>query len=202
MNENKINQRRSDIIEAAIQVFSEKGYHATKISDIAELLKIGHGTFYRYFKSKFDIFNAIADDLILHVGQMVTTEAPTESNSLEDYRAQLNRIGKSLFDIFMTDIRIFRIAFYELLGVDATLNEKLENAIKLFDLYTEQYLINGVNKCFLRPDLDTEVIAKAVNGMIFVSCKAVLDAEDKDAAYQRWMNSVSLLMLDGMALRA
>ena len=200
MSGEKILKKRLDILEAAIDVFAEKGYHATKISDIAAILKMGHGTFYRYYKNKFDIFNAIADDLIDQVGRVVALEAPTESNDVEAYRNQIHRIGKGLFHIFMKDPRIFRIAFYELLGVDATLNDKLENAMKLFDLYTEAYLKNGVEKGFLKSDLDTEVLARAINGMIFVSCKAVLEAEDKKTAFHRWMDAVTLLMLDGMAL--
>ena len=200
MGEDKILKKRADILEAAIDVFAEKGYYATKISDIAAILKMGHGTFYRYFKNKFDIFNAIADDLIAQVGLVVADEVPTGSNDAAAYRDQIYRIGKGLFGIFMKDPRIFRIAFYELLGVDATLNDKLETAMKLFDLYTEAYLKNGVEKKFLKPNLDTAVLARAINSMIFISCKAVLEAEDKEETFHRWMDAVTLLMLDGMAV--
>lgn len=45
-------QRRGEILRAAAQVFSEKGYYKTRISDIAARAKMGHGTVYRFFPSK------------------------------------------------------------------------------------------------------------------------------------------------------
>lgn len=38
-------QLRAEIVEAAFVEFSERGYHQTAISDIAQRLGIGHGTF-------------------------------------------------------------------------------------------------------------------------------------------------------------
>ena len=59
--EELVEQRRNEIIEAAYEVFSTKGYTATGIADIAERLGIGHGTFYRYFKNKRDILDQVID---------------------------------------------------------------------------------------------------------------------------------------------
>jgi len=53
-------QRRKDILEAALQVFGEKGYYKTKIEDIAVLAGVAHGTVYRYFPSK----SALAMEII------------------------------------------------------------------------------------------------------------------------------------------
>jgi AcrR family transcriptional regulator len=48
-------QRRQDILNAAVQVFGEKGFHKTKIQDIAMLAGVAHGTVYRYFSSKSEL---------------------------------------------------------------------------------------------------------------------------------------------------
>ncbi len=47
---------RSLIIEKAIKLFREKGYEKATIADIANVAQIGIGTFYKYFKSKKDLF--------------------------------------------------------------------------------------------------------------------------------------------------
>ncbi len=201
MKQDKIAKRREEILEAALDVFAEKGYHATKIADIAERLGIGHGTFYRYFKNKLDIFSSVADGIIAKVGQMVAQEQPDESHDVDSYRQQLYRIGQSLYDIFMEDVRMFKLVYYEILGVDPLLNKKLDDAMDLFDLYTEEYLKNGVNKGFLRPDLDTDILAKAINGMLFTASRSVIEAESSQKAFDRWVDSVTLLMLDGMVNR-
>lgn len=47
------------IVEAAITVFAKKGYHKTKMSDIAKEVGVSKGTLYQYFKSKKELFEAV-----------------------------------------------------------------------------------------------------------------------------------------------
>ncbi len=46
-------ERRKDILKAAMVVFSQKGYHEAKMQEIAQQAGIANGTVYRYFPSKF-----------------------------------------------------------------------------------------------------------------------------------------------------
>lgn len=48
--------KRTQIIKAAVQVFSEKGFHDAKVEDIAQQADIGKGTVYEYFSSKTELF--------------------------------------------------------------------------------------------------------------------------------------------------
>ena len=54
-------ERKQEIIEAALHLFSQKGYEHTTIQDIAKYLNISQGLCYRYFKSKAEIFTATAE---------------------------------------------------------------------------------------------------------------------------------------------
>ncbi|QDQ01345.1 TetR/AcrR family transcriptional regulator [Lysinibacillus fusiformis] len=45
------------LLEKAVELFSEKGYHDTKISDIVKLANLTQPTFYLYFKSKQSLYN-------------------------------------------------------------------------------------------------------------------------------------------------
>lgn len=51
------NQKRKDILASARSLFSERGFHDTKMEDIAQGAGVGKGTLYGYFKSKQDIFD-------------------------------------------------------------------------------------------------------------------------------------------------
>jgi len=51
--------RRESIIQAAIEVFSKKGFHAAGISEIAKRAGVADGTIYQYFKNKEDLFFSI-----------------------------------------------------------------------------------------------------------------------------------------------
>ncbi|WMJ77333.1 MULTISPECIES: TetR/AcrR family transcriptional regulator [unclassified Sedimentibacter] len=58
------NQKRSRILSAARVLFREKGYHDTKMDDIAQSAGVGKGTLYEYFKSKQDIFDETCVDFV------------------------------------------------------------------------------------------------------------------------------------------
>ncbi|MDD5174858.1 MAG: TetR/AcrR family transcriptional regulator [Sterolibacterium sp.] len=48
-------QRREQIIAAAVTLFSERGYFQTTIEDISNAIGVGKGLIYRYFKDKNDV---------------------------------------------------------------------------------------------------------------------------------------------------
>jgi AcrR family transcriptional regulator len=54
-------ERRLEIINAAESLFNEKGFENTAVSDIVKSIGVAQGTFYYYFKSKDDVFNAISE---------------------------------------------------------------------------------------------------------------------------------------------
>ncbi len=59
-NPNRFDRRREktrlDLLEAAERVIAAKGYHQTRIADIATEADVGLGTFYLHFKTKNEIF--------------------------------------------------------------------------------------------------------------------------------------------------
>lgn len=55
--------KRIKILEAALYLFSRKGYHRTRMREIAEHAGVGKGTIYEYFESKEDLFTS----LIVHL---------------------------------------------------------------------------------------------------------------------------------------
>jgi AcrR family transcriptional regulator len=53
---------RQAILEAARIVFAQLGYESTTVRDIIRRTELASGTFYNYFKSKEEVFEALADD--------------------------------------------------------------------------------------------------------------------------------------------
>ncbi|MEN6392180.1 MAG: helix-turn-helix domain-containing protein, partial [Syntrophomonas sp.] len=62
MASKRIKGKRELIIEAAIKVFSQKGYHNTRMEEIAQAAGIGKGTIYEYFESKLQLFQSMMED--------------------------------------------------------------------------------------------------------------------------------------------
>ncbi|WP_432723684.1 TetR/AcrR family transcriptional regulator [Jeongeupia wiesaeckerbachi] len=57
--------RPHEILEAALELFAEKGYAATRIDEIAKRAGVTRGTPYLYFAGKEDIFKALINELLL-----------------------------------------------------------------------------------------------------------------------------------------
>jgi len=54
--------KRARILEAAVQAFSQNGYHATRMSDIAKAADVADGTVYLYFAGKEELLSTIFED--------------------------------------------------------------------------------------------------------------------------------------------
>jgi AcrR family transcriptional regulator len=52
-------ERRKQILDAAIRVFADHGYHGARVGDIAEDAGVAHGLLYHYFASKDDVLRTI-----------------------------------------------------------------------------------------------------------------------------------------------
>ena len=51
------------LLDAGVEVFAKRGYHAARVDDIVKVAKTSHGTFYLYFANKEDLFRALAADV-------------------------------------------------------------------------------------------------------------------------------------------
>ena len=52
-------ERRRQILDAAVRAFAKKGYHACRVSDIAEEAGVAYGLVYHYFESKDAVLESI-----------------------------------------------------------------------------------------------------------------------------------------------
>nr|WP_280393164.1 TetR/AcrR family transcriptional regulator [Nocardia brasiliensis] len=189
---------RQEIIDTAFVCFSEKGYHATGIADIAGQLGIGHGTFYRYFSNKRDIIDHVIDDLSAKIIDTLGTDnAPNAATTLDEYRAQTDRIGQALTHILMGDRRVAQLLLVHAPGIDDELTARLYGLLDMADALTAGYLEHGVELGYLRADLDTVNTARAVTGMLLAGI--VHGLRDTDEATLRGLNeAIRRLLIDGV----
>ena len=186
--------RRNEILDAAERIFADKGYHDTGIADIAAHLGIGHGTFYRYFKNKREIADRIMDRVISHMAAVGLAEDPEASDTIEAYRAQVSRILGGMLELAGSQPHLVRFFHQQSLVVDA---DRLARVLDQYAVFSQRFLINGVSKGFLRPDLDVECTAQALVSLIFEGMRRVLSTEDEHFR-RRWIASGMALMFDGV----
>ena len=78
-----INERKEQILNAAIKVFARKGFAGTLVDRVAELAKLGKGTIYRYFDNKQDLFVSTALRGIDDLTNLTLKEIEEGKNPLE-----------------------------------------------------------------------------------------------------------------------
>lgn len=195
-------QLRLDIIQAAFEEFSARGYHQTAISDIAKRLGIGHGTFYRHFQNKRDILEHVINDVSAKImGALSAENAPTAADSLEGYREQLARIAQGLTMIIAEQPAIARLVLFEATSIDPEMTTRLLTLLDWGGKMTAAYMENGVRLGFFRQDLDTESTGHAIVGMILMSVVRFLNAPNDLDAQKKFGDAVQRLLVDGVAVR-
>jgi AcrR family transcriptional regulator len=75
---------RQAILAAARRVFAQMGYDAASVRDIIRGTELASGTFYNYFRSKEEVFEAIADDSAARFKPLLRA-ARERAQSFEDY---------------------------------------------------------------------------------------------------------------------
>ncbi|OQX88948.1 hypothetical protein B6D60_00625 [candidate division KSB1 bacterium 4484_87] len=91
--------KKSEIVNAAMKVFAQKGFANTKMSDIARAAKIGKGTIYEYFHNKNDIF----EHGFLSLMELWETNIAKRIFRITDPEEKLKAIFYSFLDFFEGD---------------------------------------------------------------------------------------------------
>jgi AcrR family transcriptional regulator len=94
---------RQAIIDAARRVFAELGYGATTVRDIIRATELASGTFYNYFKSKEEVFQALQDETALRVRPRLRAER-IRARNFEEF---ISGSFRTFFDFVKNDRTTF-----------------------------------------------------------------------------------------------
>ncbi len=81
------------LLDAGIDVFARRGFHAARVDDIVKAAKTSHGTFYLYFANKEDLFQALVADVAEEMRGLADSLGPIGSDprGRAELRAWLDR---------------------------------------------------------------------------------------------------------------
>jgi len=156
-------QRRTQILERALGVFAEKGYHGASISDVVKAAGVARGTFYLYFDSKEAVFLDLLDDLLSTLRASVG--GVDLSEGAPPMEAQLHGIVVRILRATESNRALTRIIFREAVGLDASVDAKLREFHDGLGQWLVGALMLGAELGLVRP-CDAEVVATCVVGMV------------------------------------
>ena len=148
---------RDQIIDAGISIFSQKGFHATGMDEIARLAGVAKGSLYYNFKSKSDLFAVIVSEGIADLHRQIE-EVIDRGNSIQEImeglieaNLQACQAYPELVDLIMRD---------QVSGLDAEAAERIRQAKNQYIHYIASLLEEGMREGILRRG-DTTAMASA-----------------------------------------
>jgi TetR/AcrR family transcriptional regulator, repressor of fatR-cypB operon len=84
--------KRDVILNAALELFAERGFHGTAVPLVAERAKVGAGTLYRYFDSKEALVNALYQREKTCFLRELVTDFPIDAPPREQFRVFWRRL--------------------------------------------------------------------------------------------------------------
>jgi AcrR family transcriptional regulator len=114
--EAKLTEKQIKILQAAVEMFAEKGYAATSTSEIAKRAGVAEGTIFRHYKTKKDLLLAIViPTLTKAIVPTVAKELVKDvfENQYESYEEFLRMLIKNRYDFVKKNLPLIRIFWQE-----------------------------------------------------------------------------------------
>ena len=125
------------ILEAALEMFSRKGYDGTNIRELTASLGLVKSSMYRHFKSKEEIWNTLLDEMIAYYGARFGS--PENLPPIPDSLEGLVAMTRHMTDVTIHDEKI--IMTRKLLSIEQFRDERAR------DLATKHFL-TGLKEMF------------------------------------------------------
>jgi TetR/AcrR family transcriptional regulator, fatty acid metabolism regulator protein len=142
---------RQRLLDAAEEVFAEKGYHGTGVEDIVRASDSSKGGFYFHFPNKQAIFLALIDALVPRLAAAVDHAIAAEPDPV----AQLDAALRTVLETFSRHRRLSKILLIEAVGLGHGFDEKLMQTRSRFARMIQEYLDRAVAAGAIAPQ-DTE----------------------------------------------
>lgn len=163
---------RQALLDAALIVFSQKGYAAARLEDVAEHAGVSRGAIYWHFHSKAELYNTLVEETSAQTEGVIQRAVAEGTTILDKHR----RVMIGLLRLLEEDAT-YR-AVQELVLFKTEITPELEEGLKIkaaalraTEARIARSLQEGVAAGEIRADLDPVIMARAaltyLNGIIF-----------------------------------
>ena len=150
--------RRSELVEVAARLFSERGYHGTSMQDLGQALGIQRGSLYAHIGSKQDLLFDVVDDgaeRFLARGEQALTEGGTARERLRALLVGHIETAAQHLDASTVFLNEWRYLSSELRAVIQTKRDR-------YEAMARRIVEEGIETGEFRPDVDVRFAAMLV----------------------------------------
>jgi AcrR family transcriptional regulator len=152
--------RRRELLDAAAVVFAQKGFHASRVGDIAEEAGVAHGLLYHYFRSKEEVLETIFREtwgaLVVETQRIEEADVPL--------REQLRRFAGIYLGSWLVTPDAIRVLVREI-GRSPDVGGRVEEIRTVFVALTRM-IEAAKERGEVRPDCDPVLAAWVVYGSL------------------------------------
>ncbi len=153
-------QRRQQLIQAALAAFGKKGYHAAQVSDIIAEAGVARGTFYLYFEGKREIFAAVLAKVFEEVQAQVR---PIPHEAFAELPGQILGNLRRVTDLLGKNPLYIKLLFSDAVGLDKEFDAQLRTFYDRILDYIHRGIRQGQQMGFVREG-DEKVLALCLLG--------------------------------------
>ncbi|MGH2972875.1 MAG: TetR/AcrR family transcriptional regulator [Gaiellaceae bacterium] len=153
-------EKRRVILDAAVRVFARKGFHASRVGDIAEEAGVAHGLLYHYFSSKDEVLETIFNE---HWKALLERIHAVEASG-EPPVEQLRGIVQAMFHGWRHEPDVVRVVIREI-ARSAEIGQRVGELVKPIGAIRRIFERGQAGGDFRR-DLDADTAAVIVYGAI------------------------------------
>ncbi len=153
---------RDSILDAALTIFSNRGYYDTRLDDIADASSTSKGAIYFHFPNKEKLFLALVDQFANVLERKVNEATADIPIGVERVKVAI----ETVLATFGKYRRPAKILLVQAVGLGSVFEKKRLEVNNRFAGIIQQHLDEAVAEDLL-PELDTEVIAHAWMGAIY-----------------------------------
>jgi len=150
------------IIDGAVQVIAENGYHASQVSKIAKKAGVADGTIYLYFKNKEDILISVFKE---KMGQFIQKIAEATHRE-QDVKKKLLTLIQLHFEQLAVDHHLAIVTQLELRQSDPNIRMQINNVLKDYLDVIDMILEEGIEQKVVRSDLNIPLMRQMIFGTI------------------------------------
>ena len=114
-------ERRAQLLAAALEVFTAAGYHAAAMDEIADCAQVSKPVLYQHFPSKLDLYLAVLD---LHIDALIF-DIQKAVSSTKDNADRVKATVTAYFDFITREGEAFRLLFESDMNVEPQVRERL-----------------------------------------------------------------------------
>ena len=119
-------RQRQEMLAAALELFSEKGYHNVSMHEIAEKAEFAIGTLYKFFKNKEDLYKALVLEQSDKFHDALTKAIEEPDDEIEKLRNYVKAKG----EVFRDNVSMIRLYFAETHGASFNVMAGLDREIR------------------------------------------------------------------------